>query len=165
VLCSRKVWVCLLASLAAGGRPRVAHGLERLEVAPGMTDRLRIDKWLWAARFFKTRSLAAEAVEGGKVHVSGERVKPARSLKIGDRLSVRTGPYVWDIEVTMLSDRRGPASEAHKLYRGSEESRQGREAVAAQLRANRPVNPLHKGRPTKKARRELERVRQDAAED
>lgn len=121
-------------------------------------ERLRVDKWLWAARFFKTRSLAADAVDGGKVQVNGERVKPAKVIKVGDELVVRVGPYAWHVEVQALSDRRGPATEARKLYSEGEESRLARETVAAQVRAARPANPLHKGRPTKKARRELDRL-------
>ena len=124
-------------------------------------DRLRVDKWLWAARFFKTRSLAADAVEGGKVQVNSERVKPAKTLKVGDTLAIRIGPYAWTVAVLGLSDRRGPAPEAQKLYSEGEESRLAREAVAAQVRAARPTNPLHKGRPTKKARREIDRLQDD----
>lgn len=119
--------------------------------------RVRVDKWLWAARFFKTRSMAADAVDGGKVHVNGERVKPAKMVKPGDQLAVRIGPYVWNVTVLGLSDRRGPAVEAQKLYVEGEASRLAREAVVAQVRAARPTNPLHKGRPTKKARREIDR--------
>ena len=119
--------------------------------------RVRVDKWLWAARFFKTRSMAADAVDGGKVHVNGERVKPAKMVKPGDQLAVRIGPYVWNVTVLGLSDRRGPAVEAQKLYAEGEASRLAREAVVAQVRAARPTNPLHKGRPTKKARREIDR--------
>jgi ribosome-associated heat shock protein Hsp15 len=130
-----------------------------------MTDRLRIDKWLWAARFFKTRSAAADAVDGGKVQVSGERVKPAKSVRIGDRLSVRAGAYTWEVEVTGLSDRRGPATEAQALYRESDESRRAREETSALLRASRQVNPLHRGRPTKKARRDLERLQHEAEDE
>lgn len=121
-------------------------------------ERLRVDKWLWAARFFKTRSLAADAVDGGKVHVNGERVKPAKTLKAGDALAIRIGPYAWNVVVLGLSDRRGPALEAQKLYSEGEESRLARETVAAQVRAARPTNPLHKGRPTKKARRDIDRL-------
>jgi ribosome-associated heat shock protein Hsp15 len=121
-------------------------------------DKLRVDKWLWAARFFKTRSLAADAVDGGKVQVNGERVKPAKTLKVGDELAVRIGPYAWKVSVMGLSDRRGPAPEAQKLYTEAEESRLAREVVAAQVRAARPDNPLHKGRPTKKARRDIDRL-------
>lgn len=130
-----------------------------------MTDRLRIDKWLWAARFFKTRSAAADAVDGGKVQVSGERVKPAKSVRIGDRLSVRAGAYTWEVEVTGLSDRRGPATEAQALYRESDDSRRAREETSALLRASRQVNPLHRGRPTKKARRDLERLQHEAEDE
>jgi ribosome-associated heat shock protein Hsp15 len=121
-------------------------------------DRLRVDKWLWAARFFKTRSLAADAVDGGKVQVNGERAKPAKALKPGDALVIRIGPYAWTVTVLALSDRRGPAPEAQKLYAEGEESRLARETVAAQVRAARPANPLQKGRPTKKARRDIDRV-------
>lgn len=121
-------------------------------------ERLRIDKWLWAARFFKTRSIAADAVEGGKVQINGERVKPAKVVKVGDAIIIRSGPYAWNVTVLGLSDRRGPAPEAQKLYSEGEESRREREAMVAQVKAARPVNPLHKGRPTKKARREIDRL-------
>jgi ribosome-associated heat shock protein Hsp15 len=124
-------------------------------------ERLRIDKWLWAARFFKTRSIAADAVEGGKVQINGERVKPAKVVKVGDAIAIRSGPYAWNVTVLGLSDRRGPAPEAQKLYSESEESRLAREAMVAQVKAARPVNPLHKGRPTKKARREIDRLLPD----
>lgn len=120
--------------------------------------RVRIDKWLWAARFFKTRALAQAAVEGGKVHVDGDRVKPARAVRIGDRIQIRIGPYQWMISVLGLSDRRGPAPEAQKLYTETDESREARSRLAAELRAARPVNPLLKGRPTKKARRDFDRL-------
>ena len=119
-------------------------------------DRIRIDKWLWAARFYKTRALAATAVEGGKAQVNGERVKPAKMLKAGDALIVRNGPFSWDITVLALSDRRGPAAEAAKLYRESEESHKAREEKAALIKAERQSNPVFvKGRPTKKARRQI----------
>jgi ribosome-associated heat shock protein Hsp15 len=88
--------------------------------------RLRIDKWLWAARFYKTRALAAAAVEGGKVQVNGERVKPAKLLRAGDALIVRNGPFAWTITVLALGGRRVPAAEAAKLYCESEESRKSR---------------------------------------
>lgn len=125
------------------------------------TDRVRIDKWLWAARFFKTRSIAAEMVDGGRVQVNGDRVKPARALRVGDTLSIRVGPYLWTVSVLELSDRRGPASVAQKLYVETEQSRAEREQVAERLRANGPVNPLHKGRPTKRDRREMDRIHED----
>jgi ribosome-associated heat shock protein Hsp15 len=120
--------------------------------------RLRVDRWLWCARLYRSRALAARAVAGGKVHVNGERVKPAKTLKAGDRLAIRIGPYTWNVSVMGLSDRRGPAPEAQKLYAEGEESRLAREVVVAQVRAARPDNPLHKGRPTKKARRDIDRL-------
>jgi ribosome-associated heat shock protein Hsp15 len=123
-------------------------------------DRVRIDKWLWAARFFRTRSIAAAAVEGGKVHINGERTKPSKILKVGDALSVRVGPYTWEISVAALSERRGRAADAQKLYQENPESRRVREERAASLKAEHQTNPFLKGRPTKKARRDLIRLKQ-----
>ena len=123
-----------------------------------MTDqeiRVRIDKWLWAARFYKTRSLAADAVDGGKVQANGERAKPAKLLKPGDVLSIRSGPYAWDITVLMLSERRGPAAEAAKLYRESDDSRKVREEKIAMLKSEGQSNRFPGGRPTKRARRQI----------
>ena len=124
-----------------------------------MTDseasRVRIDKWLWAARFYKTRSLAADAVEGGKAQVNGERVKPAKVLKIGDTLSIRNGHFAWEIAVLALSERRGSASEASKLYSESDRSKKEREEKSALLKIERQLNPFPGGRPTKKARRQI----------
>ena len=121
-------------------------------------EKLRIDKWLWAARFFKTRALAADAVESGKVLVNDARVKPAKALTIGDRLDIRLGQYQHEVEVLGLSGRRGPAPEAQQLYRESEESRSRRETIAAQNKLL--PQPHFKGRPTKRDRREIERFRQ-----
>ena len=117
--------------------------------------RVRIDKWLWAARFYKTRSLAADAVEGGKVQVNRERVKPAKVLKPGDALSIRNGAYTWEITVLALSERRGPAAEAAKLYSEPDESRKAREEKIALMKIERQSNPFPGGRPTKKARRQI----------
>jgi ribosome-associated heat shock protein Hsp15 len=118
--------------------------------------RLRVDKWLWAARFYKTRALAAQAVEGGKVQVNGERVKPAKSLKVGDALTVRNGPFTWTLTVTQLSDRRGSAAIAAQLFSETEESRREREQKAALIKAERASSPVFaQGRPTKKARRQI----------
>ncbi len=117
--------------------------------------RVRIDKWLWAARFYKTRSLAADAVEGGKVQVNGERVKPAKVLKSGDALSIRNGPYAWEITVFALGERRGSAAEATKLYFESDESRKAREEKIALMKIERQSKPFPGGRPTKKARRQI----------
>ena len=120
--------------------------------------KLRIDKWLWAARFFKTRSLAADAVECGKALVNGARVKPAKLLAAGDTLTLRLGPYQYVIEVLALSDKRGPATEAQKLYQETEESRLRREVLALELKAQ-PEPTAHEGRPTKRDRREIEKFK------
>ncbi len=119
------------------------------------TDKLRIDKWLWAARFCKTRSLSTDAVESGKVLVNGARAKPAKALGIGDTLEIRAGKFRYEVVVLALSGKRGGAPEAQKLYRETEESRAQREAFAAQLRAQ--PQPAFKGRPTKRDRRKIER--------
>ena len=121
-------------------------------------DKARIDKWLWAARFFKTRSLAADAVDCGKVLVNGARVKPAKSLAAGNTLTIRLGPYQYVIKVLALSNKRGPAAEAQKLYHETEESRTRRAALTMELKAQPEPSP-QKGRPTKKDRREIERVK------
>jgi ribosome-associated heat shock protein Hsp15 len=124
--------------------------------------RLRIDKWLWAARFYKTRSLAADAVEGGKVQINGERVKPAKVLKAGDTLAIRNGHFAWQITVLALSERRGSATEATKLYSESEQSKKEREEKSALLKIERQSNPFPGGRPTKKQRRQIIRFIRDS---
>src|SRR5262245_6960847 len=113
----------------------------------------RIDKWLWAARFFKTRSLAAEAVTGGKIDVNGARPKPSRIMRIGDQLSIRRGPYEWTVVVRGLAKLRGPASEAQLLYEETKESIHKREMTSAQLKLERPPEFHSPGRPSKKNRR------------
>ncbi len=118
--------------------------------------KLRIDKWLWAARFFKTRSLAADAVESGKVLVNGARAKPAKAVAAGDMLEIRAGKFRFEVEVLALSSRRGGAPEAQKLYRETDDSRAQREALAAQIRAE--PQPVFKGRPTKRDRRKIEQL-------
>ena len=121
---------------------------------------MRLDKWLWAARFYKTRSLASGAIEGGKIRLNGATVKPAREIKVGDRLALRIGDEDWEVVVEGLSDQRRPAPEARLLYRESEES-QRRRAQAAELRRLAPTPVAdHKGRPTKRERRQLMRVRE-----
>lgn len=117
---------------------------------------MRLDKWLWAARFLKTRSMAADAVESGKVKVNDERSKPAKLLKVGDRLAIRVGPFSHAVTVLGLSDRRGPSTEAQKLYVESEESLLARQRLRDELRANTAVGIFAKGRPTKRERRKLE---------
>ena len=121
--------------------------------------RIRLDKWLWAARFFKTRALAAEAVEGGKVQVNGDRPKRARPIQLGDELRIRLGPYEHIVTVRALSGRRGPASEAADLYRETEASLAAREERSVQLKSLHSLFGPEKGRPTKKDRREIERLK------
>jgi ribosome-associated heat shock protein Hsp15 len=121
-------------------------------------EKFRIDKWLCAARFFKTRGLAADAVECGKVLINGMRIKPARAVAVGNLLTIHAAQKEYVVEVLALSNRRGPAVEAQKLYRETEESRQKREAIAAQLR-EQPRPFTLRGRPTKKDRREIERLK------
>ena len=121
-------------------------------------DKLRIDKWLWAARFFKTRSLAVDAIECGKVLVNDVRVKPAKTVGAGDMLSIRLGPYQHLVEVLALSSKRGPAPQAQKLYRETEESQKKRAALAAEIKAQ-PASSLLRGRPTKRDRRIIDKFR------
>lgn len=122
--------------------------------------KLRIDKWLWAARFYKTRSLSADAVEGGKVTMQGARLKPAKAIGIGDVLEIRVGKFSYEVEVLGLSNKRGGAPEAQKLYRETDASKAKREEIAALLRAQ--PQPTFKGRPTKRDRREIERFNEKA---
>jgi ribosome-associated heat shock protein Hsp15 len=122
---------------------------------------MRLDKWLWAARFFKTRSLAQAAVAGGKVKLDGERAKPAKELAPGARLAIRIGEYEWSVTVIALSAHRGPAEQARRLYEESEESRARRTAQLADRRARAAVWGDRKGRPTKRERRQLERWREE----
>ena len=126
---------------------------------PEDDDRVRLDKWLWAARFFKTRALAAEAIEGGKVEVNGDRAKRARPLKPGDEVRIRLGPFEHLVVVSALSHRRGPATEAATLYQETAASREARERLALQLKSVAPLFQHDKGRPTKKDRRDLNRLR------
>jgi len=121
--------------------------------------RVRLDKWLWAARFYKTRSLAAEAVAGGKVQVNGDRAKRARPLQVGDEIRLRQGPYELLVVVRAVSARRGPASVAAELYEERPESRAAREAMALQLKSLHAAFIPEKGRPTKRDRRDLERLK------
>jgi ribosome-associated heat shock protein Hsp15 len=121
-------------------------------------DRLRIDKWLWAARFFKTRSLAAQAVEGGRVRLNGERVKPAKEVRAGDEVVVHIGELEWIVGVRALSARRGPAEEARKLYDEREDSRVRRQAIV-EMRRHEPEPAFGlRGRPTKRDRRMLRKL-------
>jgi ribosome-associated heat shock protein Hsp15 len=121
--------------------------------------RVRLDKWLWAARFFKTRGIAAQAIETGKVEVNGERAKRAKQLQIGDELRVRIGPYHHVVKVRALSERRGPPAVAATLFEESEESRKARESMQIQVRAAQSVPGYDRGRPSKKDRRDIERLK------
>jgi ribosome-associated heat shock protein Hsp15 len=127
--------------------------------APLRTDPVRVDKWLWAARFYKTRSLAADAVDGGKVYVNGERAKPAKLVRPGDEVRVRQGPYEHFVVVTGTGDRRGTVADAQRLYRETDASREAREKLHWQLTRAAPAMEPEKGRPTKKDRRILDRFR------
>lgn len=127
---------------------------------PALLERVRLDKWLWAARFYKTRSLAALAVEGGKVKLNGARSKPSKALKPGDRLHINIGGYTWDVIVLKLSDRRGPASQARELYAEDEASRLERQLQVAERRLQANPGADLKGRPTKRARRQIHRFTQ-----
>ena len=122
--------------------------------------KVRIDKWLWAARFFKTRSLAVDAIGGGKILVNGERSKPAKLVQSGDEVSIRLGPYEHVVVVRGLSERRGPASVAALLYEETPPSLAARQKLAEQLRMAPAAFVFdEKGRPTKKDRRDIERLR------
>jgi ribosome-associated heat shock protein Hsp15 len=118
---------------------------------------IRIDKWLWAARFFKTRGLAAQAVAGGKIEMNGSRPKPSRSVRAGDRLTIQRGPYQWTVIVKDIAKVRGRAAQAQALYQELEESVRRREAAAAQMKLERPPEFDLSGRPSKKDRRAIER--------
>jgi ribosome-associated heat shock protein Hsp15 len=116
---------------------------------------MRLDKWLWSARFFKTRTLAVEAIAGGRVSVNAERAKPAKELKLGDTLSIRRPPFEHVVVVKAFSDKRGPAAEAAALFEETVESRARRTVLAAEMKSL--PQPRFKGRPTKKTRRDYEK--------
>jgi ribosome-associated heat shock protein Hsp15 len=122
-------------------------------------DEVRIDKWLWAARFFKTRSAATEAVLGGHVHVGGERVKPSRAVRAGETVEVRAGRLEWTVVVRGVADRRGPAKVAATLYEETSESAAAREQRALEWKLARPPGADLGARPTKQARRRLDALR------
>jgi len=123
----------------------------------GEDERTRIDKWLWAARFFKTRSVAADAVDSGRILVNGVKVKPARAVKLGDELEIRTPSALYIVHVKELSAKRGPAAQAVRLYEETEQSKQAR----AQAKLEHIAHPdAHiRGRPTKRVRRVMHKVR------
>jgi len=115
----------------------------------------RIDKWLWAARFFKTRSLAAAAVKGGKVRVNGGRSKPSRLVKVGDQLHIQRGVFLFDITITVIAEKRVSAKQAQLLYTESQKSIQQREELAETKRIERKASVQYGGRPDKQGRRNL----------
>jgi ribosome-associated heat shock protein Hsp15 len=119
---------------------------------------VRIDKWLWAARFYKTRSLAADAITSGKVELNGERTKPAKPVKGGDSVRIRSGIFEQVVRVKALSDKRGPASVAQALYEETAESAAARAKLAERMRYEMPA-AMDSGRPSKKDRRDIERLR------
>ena len=118
---------------------------------------LRLDKWLWAARFFKTRQLAIEAINGGKIQVNGQRSKPGKTVQAGTRLVIHKGSLQWDVVVKAISRQRRPASEAVLLYEESEESRLRRQALARERRESGLTAPGARGRPNKRDRRMIQR--------
>lgn len=120
-------------------------------------DRVRLDSWLWAARFFKTRSLAAAAIDGGRVDVNGEAAKRSRPVRIGDRIAFRIGPDRYLVTVRGLAERRGPAAAAARLYEEDPQGRAARLEQAARRRLTAPVFFEGAGRPTKKQRRAIDR--------
>jgi ribosome-associated heat shock protein Hsp15 len=132
--------------------------IESKKSSPAVTTpELRLDKWLWAARLFKTRGLAAKAVSSGKVHLGGRRVKPAKLVRAGDELVVRRGVFEQELKVLSISDKRRPAPEARLMYRESEQSIAKRQELLAQLRLERalPIFERAAGRPNKKQRRQI----------
>jgi ribosome-associated heat shock protein Hsp15 len=121
------------------------------------SEQIRIDKWLWAARFFKTRSLAAEAVAGGKIDINGTRAKPSRNVRPGEKLNIRKGPFEWTVFVRGIAKNRGPASQARLLFDETEYSVRKRAAAAVQMKLERPPEFDLAGRPSKKDRRSIQR--------
>ena len=144
-----------LRSTIEGGRSLAREGDEGIE-RPG---RVRLDKWLWAARFYKTRGLSADAIDAGKVEVNGERAKRSRLVQAGDRVRIRMGPYEHLVNVKAVSERRGSAAIAQGLYDEDPDGKKAREAMAAHVRAMNASTGYESGRPTKKDRREIERLR------
>lgn len=127
----------------------------------GNPESVRLDRWLWAARIYKTRARAAKAIDGGKVHLNGARAKRAKPIRLGDELMITKGIYGYHLIIRALTDRRGPAAEAQKLYEETPQSRQARQVLAAELKAAPTPVFRGKGRPTKKERRQIDRLRDD----
>src|SRR6476619_1133444 len=138
-----------------------AHQEDDESERPG---KVRLDKWLWAARFYKTRALSAEAIAGGKIEVNGERAKRSKLVQAGDKMRIRMGPYEHIIDVTGVASTRGSATIAATLYKETDESRKAREAMSAHVRAMNANTGYESGRPTKKDRRDIEKVRRRGAD-
>jgi len=131
---------------------------------PTTADKVRLDKWLWAARFYKTRGLSSEEIDKGRVLVNGQNAKPAKEVKMGDTMTIRTGPVTRTVLVKGLSGARGPAPVAALLYEETPESQALRQAAAEQRRlAPEPANTITQGRPTKRDRRDLQQTREPDA--
>jgi ribosome-associated heat shock protein Hsp15 len=148
-----------MANAVVQVKPRRSTGRHYFGQNESMVERVRIDKWLWAARFFKTRTLASRACELGRVECRGEKVKPARDVHVGDLLGIKNASGDFEIEVLLLSDMRGPAPVAQTLYRETPASRELRLKVAEQRKAMPRIDSVPAGRPSKRERRSLARLR------
>jgi ribosome-associated heat shock protein Hsp15 len=143
----------------------ICYGQKRVEFSKmSDADDVRIDKWLWAARFFKTRQLASEAVNGGKVHINGQRCKPGKDVKVGDKISISKDHYTWDIQVTDINRQRRPAKEASLLYIEDEASQRKRQAQIELQKEQQALMPVFERecRPNKKQRRQIHKFRADS---
>jgi ribosome-associated heat shock protein Hsp15 len=125
---------------------------------PTPSDKIRLDKWLWAARFYKTRALATDAVDGGKVKLNGQRTKPSHAVKVGDKLDIVIGDYAWQLTVMVLSDKRGSAPIAQTLYQEDSDSHARRQAQVAERKQLGQTHPVRA--PDKKDRREIAKLKQ-----
>ncbi len=132
---------------------------DRKSAKPDESESIRLDKWLWAARFFKTRAIAADAVDGGKVHLNGDRAKRAKGVRVGDEVQIRTGPFEQRVVVRATLERRGPASVAAELYEELPASIRQREVLAAQRRLESLSSSREIGRPSKRERRQIDDFR------
>jgi len=143
-------------SPASIGNTTVSRDSERNRPEPGVrNERVRLDKWLWAARFFKTRALAAEAIAGGHVHTDGVRAKPSRMIAVGNVLEIGRNETTWQVVVRRISDRRGPAAQAQTLYEETERSTSLRKRAAEEKRSLGLPRAAGSGRPSKRDRRRM----------
>ena len=127
----------------------------------GPQTKVRLDKWLWAARFFKTRQLAADAIKSGKVQVDGQKAKPARTVQKGSQVRIRRGPYQYQVQVSLAADKRGSASVAALFYTEFPESIRNRETLTQQIQTDRQSLRFNKGKPSKRDRRQLDKLRRE----